>query len=107
MPANERVLASMENVTYADFAKMEDNENVFKTFARNTFVHAQNDAGFAFHPVAAVRTSFCENVLETAAKPLLVDASIFASMRKRYSNALLVQVFYFSKIPTETRHLKM
>ena len=99
MPENERVLASIENVAYSDFVKMEENENVLRTHARNTFVHAQNNAGFAFHPVAAVRSSFCENVLETAAKPLLLNASTFEA----YGNMLLTHdscmflIFYDSE----------
>ena len=51
------------------FMKIEENEHVLITHARSTFVHASNNAGFAFHSVAAARSSFCENVLETAAKP--------------------------------------
>ena len=45
MPENERVLASIENIAYSDFVKLKENENVLRTHARNTFVHA---AGFAF-----------------------------------------------------------
>ena len=60
---------TMENVAYSDFIKIEENEHVLITHARSTFVHASNNAGFAFHSVAAARSSFCENVLETAAKP--------------------------------------
>ena len=59
----------MENVAYSDFMKIEENDHVLITHARSTFVHASNNAGFAFHSVAAARSSFCENVLETAAKP--------------------------------------
>ena len=81
------MLASIENVAYSDFVKMEEHENVLRTHARNTFVHARNNTGFAFHPVAAVKNWFCknENVLETAAKPLLVDANMFEC----YGNMLL------------------
>ena len=69
IPENERAPATMENVAYSDFMKIEENEHVLITHARSTFVHASNNAGFAFHSVAAARSSFCENVLETAAKP--------------------------------------
>ena len=76
----------MENVAYSDFMKIEENEHVLITHARSTFVHASNNAGFAFHSVAAARSSFCENVLETAAKPLLVESMIFEA----YENMLLM-----------------
>ena len=55
---------------------MPENENVLITHARSTFAQAPHSAGFAFHSVAAVGSSFSQNVLETAAKPLLVESVI-------------------------------
>ena len=60
---------------------MYEHENVLVTHARRTSVHARHDAGFAFHSVADVGRPFSENVLETVAKPLLLDATMFAACK--------------------------
>ena len=52
---NERAPLALGNVAYSDFVKMLENENVIITHARSTFARA---AGFAFHSVAAVGSSF-------------------------------------------------
>ena len=64
-------------VAYSENAKMYENENALVTHARGTSVHARHDARFAFHSVAAVGRPFDENVLETAAKPLLLNLIVF------------------------------
>ena len=73
----------MENVADSDSIEIEENENVLITHARSTFAHARNDSGFDFHSVVAVGISFSDNVRETAAKLLLVDASMFAACKNR------------------------
>ena len=83
---------------------MYENDNVLVTHARRTSVHARHDAGCAFHSVAAVGRPCSENVLETAAKPLLLNSSIFEACE----NVLLMRdvcMLPVSMIRNKNRHL--
>ena len=84
IPENERALLALGNVAYCENTKMHENENVLVTHARRTSAHARHDAGFAFHSVADVGRQLSENVLETCAKPLLLDATMFAACKNMF-----------------------
>ena len=98
IPENERALLALGNVTYSEITKMYENENVLVTHARGTSVHARHDAGFAFHSVAAVGRPFSESVLETAAKPLLLNSTIFEACENMLlmRGVCMFSVFYDS-----------
>ena len=78
---------TMENVTYSEFMKMKENQNVLLTLTRSTFLHVPNHTGFTFHAVAAVGITISENVSETYARALLLDLITFDEC----VNVLLIQ----------------
>ena len=66
--------------------KMHENENVPLALTRSTFAHGKYVNGFTFHSAVAARSSFSENVPETAANTLLVASKLFDA----YENKLLM-----------------
>ena len=98
MLENERALLALGNVAYSEITNMYENENVLVTHARSTSVHNRHDAGFAFHSVAAVGRPFSENVLETAAKTLLLNSTIFEACENMLlmRDVCMFSVFYDS-----------
>ena len=76
MSENEREPLALENITYSDFMKLWENQNVLLTLTRSTSVHARKDAGTTFHYLVTVRMPCSWNALETTARTSLCDLSI-------------------------------
>ncbi len=83
MMQHARGILTMENVTYSDFMKMMENDNVSRMLTRDTIVHTPNSARSTFHSLVSTPSSCLNNMLESITRQLIQDSTMFDECKNK------------------------
>ena len=83
MMQHVRGILTMENVTYSDFMKMMENDNVLRMLTRDTIVHTPNSAISTFHYLVSMPSLFLNNMPESFTKQWIQYSTMFDACKNK------------------------